>query len=273
MSIQTDGSIPSEIRWRLSSPNRFTSGPIGPDAFDWLVTRGWASDGSSASLDDIMGVRIGASGNRYEDAVLPANRHDCFYELGRLFRLSPPFRAAADADYRDRCIEAVNLHLVGWRQHAGVARAHARYRTLRAFGGCAWKAEPAAKLENPHRGSTLDDFLAAEGVAVAEVFHPGSFLEEELTARGWSPEYLARQLGWTSGSVIELLTGARPVSGEASLALAQVFGTDVELWLKLQAQYDYETLLRRRNQDVDESGDERNHPHHGNQNRDPDCTE
>lgn len=175
-------SIPSEIRWRLSSPNRFTSGPIGPDAFDWLVTRGWASDGSSASLDDIMGVRIGASGNRYDDAHLPANRHDCFYELGRLFRLSPPFRAAADADYRDRCIEAVNSHLIGWRQHAGVARAHARYRTLRAFGGCAWKAKPAAKL-----------------VAVA--------------------------------GLLTLEHG------------------------------------------VDDPGDERDCPHHGNQNRDPDCTE
>jgi hypothetical protein len=131
-------TLPAEIRRRISSPEYFTVGEIGLEAWEWLTAAGWVSDGSSASRDDIMGVRIGASGMHPRLRFLPANRHDFFYALGRLFRLGAAFRLAADRDYRDRCIERVERALIGWRAWEGKRRARFRYAGLRALPPARW---------------------------------------------------------------------------------------------------------------------------------------
>jgi hypothetical protein len=136
---------PIEVVRRLSSPAKFTDGVIGLDAWRWLRALGWLSDGSSKSLDNIMGVRIGVSGGEYVSANLPANRHDFFYELGRLFNLGPAFRDAADWDYYTRCEQAVRFALVGWRVPVGKARAWLRWKALRACGHLSWTDTPQAR--------------------------------------------------------------------------------------------------------------------------------
>jgi hypothetical protein len=150
LALLAELRAPASIRRRLYSPAAFTLGPITREEWEWLVGLGWISDGSSRSLDNIEGIRIGRSGTDYADAPYPANRHDFWYELGRLFRLGSAFKLAADRDYRDCCIVSLRLNLVGLNMRKGVARAHVRYYALRAFGRGAWTAEPqVTRREQP----------------------------------------------------------------------------------------------------------------------------
>lgn len=99
---------------------------------------GWPGpDGSSSSTDTIFGVRIGITSPRFEHSLLPANRHDALYFLGRTYRLGGEYREAADAAYRDLCWAACRAELTGWRRvllPAAYARCWARWAALRGFG-------------------------------------------------------------------------------------------------------------------------------------------
>jgi hypothetical protein len=134
------GAIPLSILRRLQRPEDFTRGPITREEWEWLVAGDWHCDGSSNSLDDIEGVRIGRSGVDYADANLPANRHDFWYALGRVFKLGAAFRAAADADYRDQCKQRVGAALIGVNAWKGRRRAEARWLVLRVAGRRAFRS-------------------------------------------------------------------------------------------------------------------------------------
>ena len=113
------------------------------DEWEAELNLGWAGpDGSSSSLDDIEGVRIGITSRDYRHVDLPANRHDFYYRLGRKHQLGLEYRKAADVYYRDACIARVASTLIGWRVKVGKARAWMRYVALRAFGGVAWTSSP-----------------------------------------------------------------------------------------------------------------------------------
>ena len=131
----------------LSEPSTIKKFLAKPSWFNWAeeLDAGWPGpDGSSCSLDDIQGVRIGITSRSYRHADLAANRHDWYYRLGRRFRLGHKFRKAADAWYRDRCIEQINETIIGFSRRMGVARAHARYYGLRVGGWIAWR-KPAQR--------------------------------------------------------------------------------------------------------------------------------
>lgn len=118
--------------------------PPSMAAWNRELAEGWAGpDGSSRSLDDVMGVRIGVTSRSFEHSGLPANRHDWRYRLGRRYRLPEAWRAAADAEYRDLCIERTDAALVGWRRHVARWRAWGRYYILRLAGRPAWTHQPA----------------------------------------------------------------------------------------------------------------------------------
>jgi hypothetical protein len=111
-----------------------------PSLEEWNATLslGWSGpDGSSSSLDDIEGIRIGITSTSYDHAHLPANWHDWLYMLGRTHRLPQNYRAAADALYCDRCLDQVAI-LIGWNGWKARTRCYIRYRALRLFGRHAW---------------------------------------------------------------------------------------------------------------------------------------
>lgn len=113
------------------------------DQWNAELLAGWLGpDGSSNSLDDIEGIRIGITSRSYAYHALAANGHDWLYQNGRRHKLGPEFRAAADAWYRDRCIRITDKALVGWRVYAARARAWTRYYALRSFGEFAWTSAP-----------------------------------------------------------------------------------------------------------------------------------
>ncbi|MEO8838836.1 MAG: HigA family addiction module antitoxin [Herbaspirillum sp.] len=71
----------------------------------------------------------------------------------------------------------------------------------------------------------------------AEVFLPGEFLREELSARDWSQQELADILGRPPRLVSELISGKRAITPETARGLAEAFGTSAEYWMGLESQY------------------------------------
>jgi HTH-type transcriptional regulator/antitoxin HigA len=71
----------------------------------------------------------------------------------------------------------------------------------------------------------------------AEVFPPGEFIREELDARGWTQEDLAKILGTTTARVNEVIGGRRRLTDETAVALGEAFGTGAGFWMNLETAY------------------------------------
>ncbi len=79
-------------------------------------------------------------------------------------------------------------------------------------------------------------------------FHPGEILLEEfLQPAGLTQADFARRLGWTKARLNELIKGKRGITADAALDLASALGTSAKVWLNLQATWDLDEALRRRN--------------------------
>ena len=69
--------------------------------------------------------------------------------------------------------------------------------------------------------------------------HPGEILDRIfLKDIGLSQSELAKHLGWKPGKVNEIVNGKRGITPESALALADALGTDSEMWLNLQTNFD-----------------------------------
>ena len=78
-------------------------------------------------------------------------------------------------------------------------------------------------------------------------FHPGELLLEEfLQPAGITQTALAEQLGWTRARLNVLIRGKRGITAESALDLAEVLGTSAKLWMNLQATYDLDQAMKRR---------------------------
>lgn len=114
--------LPTKEQWKLEL-----------DRFGWS-----GPDGSSASTDNIGGLRIGNTSRAYKYAKLPANHHDWMYQQGRRKRIPKRLRRAADKSYRDECLAVVSV-LIGYAGWKARRRCHFRFRVLRMVGWRAWK--------------------------------------------------------------------------------------------------------------------------------------
>ena len=65
-------------------------------------------------------------------------------------------------------------------------------------------------------------------------------MKEEIECRGISQKLLAQQMGVSYSVLNEILNGKRPVSIEYALYLEAVLGIDAQLWIKMQADYNYQ---------------------------------
>jgi addiction module HigA family antidote len=78
-------------------------------------------------------------------------------------------------------------------------------------------------------------------------FHPGEILLEEfLQPAGITQTAFARQLGWTRARLNELIKGKRGITAESALDLAEALGTSAKLWMNLQATFDLDLAMKRR---------------------------
>ena len=78
-------------------------------------------------------------------------------------------------------------------------------------------------------------------------FHPGEvLLKEFLKPAGITQTEFAGKLGWTRALLNELIRCKRGVTVDAALDLADALGTSAKLWMNLQATYDLDQAMRRR---------------------------
>ena len=77
------------------------------------------------------------------------------------------------------------------------------------------------------------------------VVHPGEILRDELAELGVSPAAFARQIDAPPNRISQIIAGKRSVTGDTALRLGHWFGTEPQLWLNLQAQYDLVLADRR----------------------------
>ena len=72
--------------------------------------------------------------------------------------------------------------------------------------------------------------------------HPGEvLLEEFIRPMALTQKQLGIDLGVNPRRINELVRGKRRVTPEMALRLARYFGTSVQFWVGLQADYDVET--------------------------------
>jgi addiction module HigA family antidote len=78
-------------------------------------------------------------------------------------------------------------------------------------------------------------------------FHPGEvLLEEFLRPTGLTQVEFARRLGWTRVRLNGLIKGKRGITADVALDLAETLGTSARLWMNLQATYDLNQAIARR---------------------------
>lgn len=113
----------------------------GEIAWESELRSGWPGpDGSSCSLDNVEGIKIGETTRDYRPD-LPANLHDFRYRVIRRLRAwnlidskqAAELRALADQEHYTKLMESVSI-LVGWNGWKARQRVRARYYALRLFG-------------------------------------------------------------------------------------------------------------------------------------------
>jgi hypothetical protein len=124
-----------------------------PTKLQWcreITEHGWRGpDGSSCSLDAIMGIRIGIKDPRYEFHLLPANAHDWRHQLGRRLDLPWEWSIPSDHLYLTQHQKRMTDELVGpwlwvalWICWARYTMLRIRAHALRLVGFPVWGGPP-----------------------------------------------------------------------------------------------------------------------------------
>ena len=82
----------------------------------------------------------------------------------------------------------------------------------------------------------------ANDMMSSELIHPGEMIKDEIQARGLTQKELAQQMGVSYTVFNEILNGKRPVTTEYALLLEAVLGTNANIWLRLQADYNMQKV-------------------------------
>ena len=82
----------------------------------------------------------------------------------------------------------------------------------------------------------------ANNMTSSELIHPGEMIKDEIIARGLTQKELAQQMGVSYTVFNEILNGKRPVTTEYALLLEAALGTNANIWLGLQADYNMQKI-------------------------------
>jgi HTH-type transcriptional regulator / antitoxin HigA len=72
---------------------------------------------------------------------------------------------------------------------------------------------------------------------LAEAFHPGEFLRDELDERGWTQAEFAEIINRPYQLVNEIIAGKRSITPETAKELGAALGTSAEFWMNLDSTY------------------------------------
>lgn len=76
------------------------------------------------------------------------------------------------------------------------------------------------------------------------LIHPGEMIKDEIIARGITQKELAQQMGVSYTVFNEIINGKRPVTTEYALLLEAALGTDANIWIGLQADYNMQKMKK-----------------------------
>jgi plasmid maintenance system antidote protein VapI len=68
----------------------------------------------------------------------------------------------------------------------------------------------------------------------AEVFRAGSFLEDELDARGMTPADFAQASGIDVFTVVNIFESIEKINESTAQSISNVLGTSPDMWINLQ---------------------------------------
>jgi HTH-type transcriptional regulator / antitoxin HigA len=72
---------------------------------------------------------------------------------------------------------------------------------------------------------------------MTKAFPPGDHIREEIEARGWSQDDLARIMGYPLSVINEIINARKAITIQMARDLAAALGTSAELWMNLQTSY------------------------------------
>ena len=90
------------------------------------------------------------------------------------------------------------------------------------------------------------ELSTANNMTSSELIHPGEIIKDESMARGLTQKELSQQMGVSYTVFNEILNGKRPVTTEYALLLEAALGTDANIWLGLQADYNMQRFKQDR---------------------------
>ncbi len=93
------------------------------------------------------------------------------------------------------------------------------------------------KKQKIKNGKTANEMMSSE------LIHPGEMIKDEIMARGLTQKKLAQQMGVSYTVFNEILNGKRPVTTEYALMLEAALGTNANIWLGLQADYNMQKII------------------------------
>lgn len=79
--------------------------------------------------------------------------------------------------------------------------------------------------------------MTAKVVKRRAAFTPGEYLREELEARSWTQQDLARIIGRPLQMVNEIINGKKTITAQTAAELGQALGTSAEVWINLESAY------------------------------------
>lgn len=82
----------------------------------------------------------------------------------------------------------------------------------------------------------------ANNMISSMLIHPGEMIKDEIMARGLTQKELAQQMGVSYTVFNEILNGKRPVTTEYALLLEAALGTDANIWIGMQAEYNMQKV-------------------------------
>jgi addiction module HigA family antidote len=86
----------------------------------------------------------------------------------------------------------------------------------------------------------------ANNMTPSELIHPGEMIKDEIIARRLTQKELAQQMGVSYTVFNEILNGKRPVTTEYALLLEAALGTDANIWIGLQTEYNIQRIKQNR---------------------------
>ena len=88
----------------------------------------------------------------------------------------------------------------------------------------------------------INEERMANNMMSSMLIHPGEMIKDEIIARGITQKELASQMGVSYTVFNEILNGKRPITTEYALLLEAALGTDANIWIGLQADYNMQKI-------------------------------